>query len=296
MRSLQFSVPTTGDASIDIQEDIMAGFYPYFHRHEETQIMWIIKGTGTLAVEQHLIDFKAGDIFYLGANQSHVFKARFEEGEQHRVHAISVFFDPFKKLAAFFSLPELASLKTFILHAETGFKVAPAIKKTVGVALHALKEQQGFEQVFAFIRVLNCLREYHQQHIFLPGSKNHSASVSDSDRRILEAKEYIRKKFAHQTLCLQEIAAQANLTPQAFCRSFKKHTGVTYIEYLNELRVQEACKLLTADRLNSISSAAYNSGFNSLTNFNRVFRSLIGCPPKEYLKRYRSATTTEENG
>ncbi|MCD2421831.1 AraC family transcriptional regulator [Niabella pedocola] len=293
MRSLQFSVPTAGDASIDIQEDRLPGFYPYFHRHEEIQIMWIIRGAGTLAMEQHLIEFNAGDIFYLGANQSHVFKARFNEGEPHRVHAVSVFFDPFKKLAALFNLPELEPLKAFVLHTETGFKVAPALKKTVGAALHALKAQQGFERIFSFVRVLHYLREHQQQHIFLSGSKHRTASVSDSDRRILEAKEYIRKKFTNHTLCLQEIAAQANLTPQAFCRSFKKHTGTTYIECLNELRVQEACKLLAADRLNSISSVAYNSGFNSLTNFNRVFRALIGCPPKEYLKRYRSTTAVE---
>lgn len=65
MKSLQFSVPANTNKSISIQEDIMTHFYPYFHRHDETQIMWIVKGHGTLAIEQNLLSFKEGDIFYL---------------------------------------------------------------------------------------------------------------------------------------------------------------------------------------------------------------------------------------
>lgn len=63
MKSLQFSVPANTNKSISIQEDIMTHFYPYFHRHDETQIMWIVKGHGTLAIEQNLLNFSDGDIF-----------------------------------------------------------------------------------------------------------------------------------------------------------------------------------------------------------------------------------------
>jgi cupin superfamily acireductone dioxygenase involved in methionine salvage len=114
MKSLQFSVPADTNKSIRIQEDIMPNFYPYFHRHTETQIMWILKGHGTLAIEQNLFTFKPGDIFYLGANQSHVFKGDFAENEKQKVHAISIFFDPDKKISAFLIYLNLKNLKTLL--------------------------------------------------------------------------------------------------------------------------------------------------------------------------------------
>jgi AraC-like DNA-binding protein len=78
------------------------------------------------------------------------------------------------------------------------------------------------------------------------------------------------------------------MTPQAFCRYFKKHTGHTFVTFLNEMRINEACKKLANGRCDSISNVAYTSGFNSITNFNRVFKSVTGNSPREYLESYRS--------
>ncbi|WP_407506128.1 AraC family transcriptional regulator [Elizabethkingia miricola] len=287
MKSLQFSVPANTNKSISIQEDIMTHFYPYFHRHDETQIMWIVRGHGTLAIEQNLLNFSDGDIFYLGANQAHVFKADFKKNEKHKVHAISIFFDPHKKISGVFDLPEFEELKDFISDSEVGFQVSQELKADISSKIKQLQQLKGIEQIICFIKILNNLMQNKTSHIPLSAGKNMSNHISDNDKRIIDAQSYIRKHFAQQKLTLDDIAEQACLTPQAFCRSFKKRTGITYIQYLNELRVQRACKLLTSSGMNSISSVAFNSGFNSLTNFNRVFRTIMKYSPKEYLKRYK---------
>ncbi|NIF05124.1 AraC family transcriptional regulator [Chryseobacterium sp. Tr-659] len=291
MKSLQFSVPADTNKSIRIQEDIMPNFYPYFHRHTETQIMWILKGHGTLAIEQNLFPFEEGDIFYLGANQSHVFKGDFHAHEKQNVHAVSIFFDPHKKISAFFDLPEFEELKNFIHYSEVGFKVAPELKSEVGESIGALQKTKGIDQIIDFIRILQNLMQNRHLHIPLSSEKNLPSHISDNDQRIIDAQTFIKKNFAQHKLSLDTIAKEACMTPQAFCRSFKKRTGVTFIEYLNELRVQRACRLLTSSSLYSISSVAFNSGFNSLTNFNRVFKSIMKYSPKEYLKHYKEATT-----
>ncbi|MGL5233313.1 MAG: AraC family transcriptional regulator [Empedobacter falsenii] len=287
MKSLQFSVPDNNNKSIGIQEDIMSHFYPYFHRHDDTQIMWIVKGHGTLAIEQNLLNFQDGDIFYLGANQAHVFKADFKKNEKHKVHAISIFFDPYKKISGILDLPEFGELKDFISNSEVGFQVAQDLKTEISDKIKALQKLKGIEQILCFVEILNKLMLNKAQHIPLSAGKNQANHISDNDKRIIDAQSYIKKNFTQQKLTLNDIAEQACLTPQAFCRSFKKRTGITYIQYLNELRVQRACKLLTSSAMSSISSVAFNSGFNSLTNFNRVFRSVMKSSPKEYLKRYK---------
>ena len=113
-----------------------------------------------------------------------------------------------------------------------------------------------------------------------------SNHISDNDKRIIDAQSYIRKHFTQQNLHWMILQNRLVLHHRHFADRSKR-TGITYIQYLNELRVQRACKLLTSSGMNSISSVAFNSGFNSLTNFNRVFRTIMKYSPKEYLKRYK---------
>ncbi|ULT41053.1 AraC family transcriptional regulator [Niabella defluvii] len=101
--------------------------------------------------------------------------------------------------------------------------------------------------------------------------------------------DYIMQHY-HSDIPLENVAAVSHMTPQAFCRYFKKQTGHTFVGFLNEVRINEACKKLTAADFESVSTVAYTSGFNSITNFNRVFKSVTGKSPLEYLKEYREAS------
>ncbi|HEY8972317.1 MAG TPA: AraC family transcriptional regulator, partial [Puia sp.] len=87
-------------------------------------------------------------------------------------------------------------------------------------------------------------------------------------------------------ITLEDAAKQAHMTPQAFCRYFKKHTMHTFVSFLNEVRINEACKKLTDGNYDSIATVAYNCGFNSITNFNRVFKSVTRKSPSDYVESY----------
>jgi AraC-like DNA-binding protein len=89
-----------------------------------------------------------------------------------------------------------------------------------------------------------------------------------------------------EAITLDDVAKAAFMTSESFCRYFKKHTGNTFVTFLNEIRINEACKILTANKFENISSAAYKCGFKSITNFNRVFRSVTGSSPREYMESY----------
>jgi YesN/AraC family two-component response regulator len=78
----------------------------------------------------------------------------------------------------------------------------------------------------------------------------------------------------------------AHLTPQAFCRYFKKHTLKTYVTFLNEVRINEACKKIVSENFDSLASVAYQTGFTNAVTFNRVFKKITGQPPKKFLNEY----------
>ncbi|WP_414712767.1 helix-turn-helix domain-containing protein [Sphingobacterium sp. UBA5980] len=87
---------------------------------------------------------------------------------------------------------------------------------------------------------------------------------------------------------MEDVASFANLTTVAFCRYFKKYTGITFINYLNQVRIQKACRMLLEKESVAISTVAYSCGFNSITNFNRVFMKTIGITPSYYCKTHKS--------
>ena len=100
--------------------------------------------------------------------------------------------------------------------------------------------------------------------------------------RLNKVIEFTFKEFS-RTITLKEVATLANLTAEAFCKYFKTRTRKTYISFLNEIRVNHACRLLTEDK--SISTICYDCGFTNLSNFNRIFRKLKQHTPGEWRKQ-----------
>ncbi|GAA4804573.1 AraC family transcriptional regulator [Olivibacter ginsenosidimutans] len=288
MKTLQFTIPVAHDRTVIIQEDRMPHFYPHLHRHHEAQLMWILEGKGTLIVENNMHSFQENDIFLIGSNQSHVFKSNaeyFDEANVKQVRSISVFFDPKGKLASLFDLPELYLLQRFVKDYESGFKVPNEHFREVSRRILRLKEASQLDQLMHFFFLLRTLSLISEQATALSGGK--SSSISENEGiRIGSIYHYIAQNFM-KPITLDEVANQANLTPQAFCRYFKKHTRNTFVAFLNEMRVHEACKKLTQKKCESISSVAYTCGFNSITNFNRVFKSVMGNSPKEYMVNFK---------
>jgi AraC-like DNA-binding protein len=283
MKPIQFKVPAPQDKSVYIQEDVLEKFYPHMHRHEEYQLIWIKAGIGQLLVDDNVHDFQCGDIFLLGANQAHVFKSLFFGAG---VQSVSVFFNTKGALSTMATMPELRNLLDFIDKSHRGFKVPAKYLSRVSRRIEILQQSDFLDQLVNFFYLLKSLSKVSIDLKPLTGVQLHK-SDSSKPFRIATLCKFLDEHFK-ENISLCEIADKANLTPQAFCRYFKKSTGKTFVSYLNELRIREACKLLGGGRHDCISMIAYNSGFNSITNFNRVFRSLLGISPKTYVTNYRS--------
>ncbi|WP_199140197.1 AraC family transcriptional regulator [Pedobacter sp. ASV12] len=286
MKVLQFTIPVAHDRTVIVQEDNMPHFYPYLHRHREAQLIWIKEGEGTLIVANNMYAFQKGEVYLLGANQPHLLKSNpvyFEENSGLKIQSLMIFFDPQGKLAPVLALPEMQWLATFIQQHQNGFKVPQAYQDHLVSLMQAVQQAGSMEVMTSFLSLFQSLQQLNSQ--LEPLSTSILPGFSESEGlRIGHIFNFLMQNY-HRNISLEEVAAEAHLTPQAFCRYFKKHTRQTFVAFLNELRINEACKKLTSSQFENIASVAYTCGFNNITNFNRVFRSVKGQAPKAYFKR-----------
>ncbi|WP_185217165.1 AraC family transcriptional regulator [Sphingobacterium mizutaii] len=283
MKPIQYNVPVPKDRTVFVQEDILDKFYPYMHRHVEYQIIMIVAGSGQLLVDDNLHNFQQGDIFLVGSNQAHVFK---NDQSSEGIRSVSVFFNLEGALLNLLNLPELSVLMEFISNNCRGFQVPNQHLAPIRRRIEVLKRSDRMDQLVNFFYLLKSLNMVSADLTPLSGV-SHYETDGFGGFKINSLCRFIEENFK-ENISLCDVAEKANLTPQAFCRYFKKCTGKTFVSYLNEIRVREACRLLGNDKYDCVSIIAYSSGFNSITNFNRVFRSVIGTSPKEYALNYKN--------
>jgi AraC-like DNA-binding protein len=287
MKVLPFTIPVPDDRTIIVQEEVLPHFYPYLHRHSEIQVTWIQKGEGTLLAGNSMHVFKAGEIYVLGANLPHLFKSSpeyFEERSNLQINAVTIFFDPAGKLSALFKLPEMKGVKACLEQWQNGFKVPDNSYQIFANYMERVQQATGAGQLSLFINMLNAMGALNNAEVLSPGS--YASSMTDPEgMRIASVYNYIMHNYS-TALTLEEVARQAHLTPNAFCRYFKKHTRLTFVAFVNKVRVNQACKLLVNGSLNNIAAVAYSCGFSSITNFNYVFKNITGQSPREYMSHY----------
>jgi AraC-like DNA-binding protein len=284
MKALPFKIPKTAESSIRVQVDRQPFFYDTLHQHPETQISLIVSGTGTIFQGEYIGDYRPGDVFVIGANVPHVLRSDASHYEQTNPtsHAISVFFDEESFGKSFFDLPELSELKIQLHQSIRGIRLLDSTRKLVGQAIMAMTEMSGLTSIIALLSILNSIAKSKKLRYlskeFTPYAINEHEGI-----RLNEIFQFTINQH-HRLIKLEEVAGMANMTTSAFCRYFKHRTRKTYISFLNEVRIAQACKLLLNEDL-TIAQICYQCGFSNLSHFNRVFKQLNEVSPKIYRNR-----------
>ena len=291
MKVLPFTMLVPDDKSVISEQIELPHFYQYLHRHDEWQITWVQEGEGTLLAGNNMHSFTAGDIFLIGANLPHLFKSNpeyFTADEDKKIKACSLYFNPTGILKALFSLPEMSAVNSFLSNHKHGFKIPASYAQEIAAKMLQVHGAGGTDVLFSFIQFLNSLQNIDVSLEALC-AEVYSSDISENEgRRLSNILNFIMRNYNNQ-ITLEDVANAAYMTPQAFCRYFKKHTGHTFITFLNEVRINDACKsLISGQKADCISGVAYKAGFNSITNFNRVFKSIIGKSPRVYMDTYHN--------
>ncbi len=287
MKVVAFTIPVAHKSTVVVQVDKLPFFYNYLHRHTEMQLSWIVEGDGTLIVGDYMQPFKKGDVYLIGGNQAHIFKNPsdyFESNSKKQVQAITLFFNPKGLLGSVLELPEMKHIQTFLTSAANGLKLPSAKFSLITELIQKVQKAKPTTRLILFLDLLDKLSAVEG----LEPLASVSTTSNFTEQEGLRMNDIYKYTMDHYTenITLEQISSIAHLTPQAFCRYFKKHTRKTYVTFLNEVRISEACKRIVSTHFTSISSVAFDSGFSSAVSFNRVFKKTTGKSPKQYQKEY----------
>lgn len=261
-------------------------FDPNWHFHPHYQLFTVIEGTGTRFIGDDIRHFEAGDTVFLGPNLPHLWRsdrAYFDRNSALQTQGIVVYFTEDFLGKEFFEKPEMYALKQLLINSERGLDIQNSMKEILVNDLKELNNLSGFDGVLKLLSILNKLTQSYDYQYITSLNYENNHKISETERMRL-VHEYVMKHYKEK-ICLSEVAALANMTESAFCRYFKSRTNKTFSDFVSEIRIGQACKLLLNNKM-SVAQVCYESGYNTVSNFNNQFKTLKGKSPKQYQKMY----------
>ncbi len=284
MKILPFTIPVKKGESLVTNHEKITDYYPFYHRHKELQITYIINGQGSLLLNNNIFSFMPGNIYLIGANQAHLFKRTIPKNQSKspkEVELMNIFIDLQGPLESIFKLPEwnitFSFLKSIGLARIQSPGLSPAINQ-----LKTIVTTEGSQKIIKLLDFIEIILPY--QEIM---SSMETTNYSDSDgTRLNQVIQHLWSNYANQ-ISLSASAQLVNMSPEAFSRYFKKRTNKTFISYLNELRIHQACKKIQQNNEISMGEIGFLCGFNNATHFNRIFKQVLRMSPSIYKKEIR---------
>ncbi len=281
MKALPFKIPRNADRSISLEHDQMEHFYGTLHTHAELQLTLITEGKGTAYIGDRIEQFEPNDVFLLGPDLPHVFR---DESliRKSKIESFSIFFLPDFLGQGFLELPETRAIKQLIDLSLRGLKLENELKYRLAMEIKVMFKKNGLECLQSLASMLEDITQSKQFKVLASPGFQKPRNNADG-RKINDVFDFLMKNYT-RTINLDEVANVAHMSPTAFCRYFKQHTRKTYSQFVNEIRIGQACKLLIENN-SSIAHVCYQTGFNNISNFNRQFRKITGLNPRDYVKQ-----------
>ena len=252
-----------------------------WHQHIELELILFKEGFGSAFIGNNISDFKEGDIYLLGANLPHTFQ---KNNKDLFVSAVVIQFREDFWGEDFIALPECKSIKELFDTSLHGLKITGKTKQLLYEIITGLEELSG---VYRIIRLAECLQMIEEGKEYEIVSTHEVKEFNSHNKeRIDNIYKYTIEHF-YDPITLEQVAGITAMSVPAFCNYFKKSTKKTYIEFLNEVRIDNACKLLI-DTEKSINDICYNSGYNTLVNFNKQFHKVKHMTPSHYRKVFQN--------
>ena len=274
--------------SFSVKELVEPHFDPNWHFHPHYQLFLVEKGTGTRFIGDSIKPFGPGDLVFLGPNLPHLWRsdqAYFAKQSTLKTKGIVVYFTNDFLGTEFFGKQEMGPLRQLLEHARQGLEWTEPTRQRVAMTLRHLASQPAtFERILILLTLLNDLSHaVDYQYLTSPGYTN-TVKPTETDRMQL-VHDYVLGHFPDD-ISLDTVADLAGMTSPAFCRYFKARANKTFSEFVSEVRIGHACKLLMNGKL-TITQISFESGFRTLSNFNRQFKDITNQTPSAYVKTYR---------
>lgn len=288
MRPYREKVPLPADASFRflVREDPAFDFA--WHHHPECELTLIVQSHGQRFVGDSIAPYRDGDLVLIGPDLPHTWRSE-PDAQQPRQHDAQhlAYCAQFAPSVVTEPGPELRRIAQLLERANQGLHITGPSRDAAAAHLAAMPEADNLARLLHLLQALQHIADAPANDVHPLATPGFAAGSTRRDSRRIDRVCRFINDHAFEDLSQGQAADVAEMSPAAFCRFFKRSTGRTFVDYLTELRVGRACEMLIAtDR--PITDIAFACGYNNLSNFNRRFRRLKGCTPRDF--RHAHAT------
>lgn len=275
-------VPLANKASFLFKKELFRYFDIPWHYHPEYEIALIKKGRGEIIIGNNIHYFMPGDLLFIGANLPHLWKSKKTGSEKNNNVEQFILQFPHDFLGReLFNKYEFQSIRNILYKSTLGLVFLGKVRAKIAKKLNSMQKSGDFERLMLLFSILETMASTSEYTtVASPGFLN--TFVRFDEDRMNKLYHYTLSNF-HKEISTNKMASLFNMEESSFCRYFKKRTKKTYIQFLNEVRLGFACKLLLENG-NAINQICIKCGFRNISNFNRQFKAFIGKTPKEYRK------------
>lgn len=270
-----------------VKELIAPSFDTNWHFHPEYQLFLVVEGRGTRFVGDTMTPFREHDLVFTGPNLPHLWRndqQYFDKSQNLKTHGIVVYFSADFIGEGLLEKEEFEGLKHLLQRSVRGLEVNEDTNRMIRPMMKRLLTLKGLESIIHLLKILQLMVVSKDCHPIVQAGYTNLNKASEEDRMSL-VYDYVMEHFKEE-IRLEDVATLTNMTVSSFSRYFKSRMNKSFSDFLSDVRISHACKLLHEETIN-ISEVCYESGFNTLSNFNRQFKDRIGVSPMVYKKDFQ---------
>lgn len=275
----KISSSTNSSFNAFIYED--ENFDAPWHFHPEYELTYIVKGEGIRYVGNNVEKFEHGDFVLIGSNLPHCWKNTIKNKE--KVKSIVIQWNDTILGDNWIDKNEFQHIKTLLKKASKGVKFNLKNSKKIELELTKILTKSPFEKLINFIQLLDNLSAFKEIETLTSEGFTPTLNIK-SNHRIEKVYDYVQENY-DKKIKLQDVSNLVSMGDEAFCRFFKKSLNKSFFTFVNEYRINLACKYLIETN-KQVSQIAYDCGYESLPFFYRQFQKFMGCSPLVFKKMY----------
>jgi AraC-like DNA-binding protein len=273
-----------------VARDLIAPHFDLnWHFHSEYQLFVVLEGRGTRFVGDSIKPFKEGDMVFTGPNLPHLWRSDpvyFDKKDQINTRGLVIYFQENFLGDSIGQKEELEKVYHFLQRSKRGLEIKGKTNQYVTQLMLELISLKGVPSIIQLLKILDTLANSTECHPIAHAEYINLYKETET-ARMSKVYEYVMKNFKRK-ISLEEVSALTYMTPSSFSRYFKSRANKAFSDFLSEIRIDHACKLLHEEDTN-ISEICYACGFATLSNFNKQFKEITGKTPLRYKKEYLQA-------
>ena len=284
MRLIQKQLDNPLSGSVMARRVRMPCFDEQWHFHPELELIYLIKSRGIRFLGDNIADFTDNELVLTGPNLPHLWRNDPQYYLKNNKSCIDVIIVQFREDFMgndFLELKEASRIKKMFALSRRGILFKGDDRSNVTRLIRQIPDKSGIAQIIDLLTILNRLSEA-KDPIPISGPYFNSPIKKSDYERVNNVTHYLMDHY-QEHISLNEVASIANMSPNAFCRYFKKRTNRSLIQFLTEIRISQACKIMINQK-KKISDISLMCGFRNVSLFNHQFRLIMKMSPMEYIQ------------